>query len=385
MSRGESDRARKVLEQDLDLVRSVSGPETAFREFVLSEALTLAALGRSYSRDGKQDEAWAPIQEAIGHGEAYLAVNPGDGDLSHGLFELVACMLRDLARSENDRLYEQCNARAVALLERLKSRPDVHVGDMFELSGYHRIRADYLMSRGQSDRARQVLEQDLELVRSVSGPETAFREFVLSEALTLAALGRWPCEFTPLRSPIQPQPANVATQELERVLAELPARRLGLLPSIVTSPWLTPEDLSGEAWVDRVISSIKTDAALFHLDPTRIPAIGWQMRNAWAHTLWQRRVGKLGDAHRVADQLLALAERLTRSYPDQAAAYMLLSEGYVQKAKNAWREDEAAVIKQWLRKSVDAAVHAATLEPDNDEARALVISRRARLNKLASR
>ncbi len=97
---------------------------------------------------------------------------------------------------------------------------------------------------------------------------------------------------------------------------------------------------------------------------------------------WQRQVGKLGEAHRIADQLLALAERLTRSYPDQAAAYMLLSEGYIQKAKNAYREDDEPVIERWERKALDAAKHAATLEPENDEALNLVKDRRARLLKL---
>ncbi len=236
------------------------------------------------------------------------------------------------------------------------------------------------MFRGESDRARKELEEDLDLVRSVPVAETAFPEFVLSEALTLAALGQWSGEFTPLRSPLHPQPAIVDDNRFGTCLAELAARRIGWLPSIVKSPWLIPEGLPTEAWTDRVISSIKSDAAKFDLDHTRIPAIGWMMRHPCASTLaWQRRVGKLGDAHRIADQLLALAERLTRSYPDQAAPYMLLSEGYVQKAKIAYREDEAPVIERWERKALDAAIHAATLEPENDEAHGLVKDRRARL------
>ncbi len=135
-----------------------------------------------------------------------------------------------------------------------------------------------------------------------------------------------------------------------------------------------------------MISSIKSDASKFALDHTRIPAIGWIMRHHCASTMtWQRQVGKLGDAHRIADQLVALAERLTRSYPDQAAPYMLLSEGYVQKAKIAYREDEAPVIERWERKAFEAASHAATLEPDNDEARNLVRERHARVKKLESK
>ncbi len=83
---------------------------------------------------------------------------------------------------------------------------------------------------------------------------------------------------------------------------------------------------------------------------------------------WQRPVGKLGHARRVADQLLALADRLIRSYPDRAASYMLLSEGYVQKAKIAYRENGAPVVERWERKALDAALRAATLEPENEEA-----------------
>ena len=86
----------------------------------------------------------------------------------------------------------------------------------------------------------------------------------------------------------------------------------------------------------------------------------------------------------LADQLVALAERLTRSYPDQAAPFMLLSEGYVQKAKNAYRVQGEPVIG-WKRKALDAAVHAEKLEPENDEARSLVKDRQTRLNKLASK
>ncbi len=118
-----------------------------------------------------------------------------------------------------------------------------------------------------------------------------------------------------------------------------------------------------------MITSMKSDAAKFDLDHTRIPEIGKKLWVSGGTTLgWQRRVGKLGHAHRVADQLLALADRLIRSYPDRAASYMLLSEGYVQKAKIAYRENEAPVVERWERRALDAALRAATLEPENEEA-----------------
>jgi hypothetical protein len=302
------------------------------------------------------------------------------------LFQLVAWRLIDLAGSENDRFYEQTNAQAIALLERLKSVPSVHVLDLRQLSSYHRHRADYLLVSGQTDRARKELEQDLALVRSARAAETIFPEFVSSEALTLAKLGRWSGKFPHARSSVQPRPASVSIQESECDLAELTALRIGWLPSTITSSLLIPEDIPAETWTDRVISTIKSDATVLDLDHTRIPSIAWKLSRVGYHMLArQRAVGKLGDAHRRADQFVALAERLTRLYPDQSLAYMLLSQGYVQKAKNAYQEDEAPVIKRWEQKALDAAAQAAMLEPDRVEARNLVKDRLARLNKLASK
>ena len=133
------------------------------------------------------------------------------------------------------------------------------------------------------------------------------------------------------------------------------------------------------------ISSIKADAAKFDLDHNHVPAIGWRMRDCfWGTLARQRQAGNLAEAQRIVDRLLALAGRLTRSYPDQGATHMLLSEAYIQGAKNAYRVDGEPVIG-WERKAFDAASQAAILEPENDEARSLVKDRVARLNKLASK
>jgi eukaryotic-like serine/threonine-protein kinase len=345
-----------------------------------------AHLASTEALGGRQEEARSLLEESIDYLETCLALGSNDLTIHRQLLEDARCMLESVIGSENDHLYGPWNARAIAMLERLGAPAEVRLYEMLRLNRSQRHHADYLMRRGESDLARQELEKVLRLVRSVPVGETAYPEFILSEALTLAALGQWTGEFTPLRSPIHPRPANVAIGDLEQCLADLAARRIGWLPSIVKSPWLLPEDLPTEAWTDRVISSIQSDATRFDIDHTRIPVIGWMMRHHCLGTLaWQRRVGKLGDAHRIADQLLTLAERMTRSYPAQAAGYMLLSDGYVQKAKNAYREDDASVIEQWERKAVEAAMRAAALEPENAEAHSLVQERRSRLNKLTSK
>jgi hypothetical protein len=285
----------------------------------------------------------------------------------------------------DDQVYESWNAWAIAMLERLDVPHSAHVRAALSLTGVHRAHANRLMQNGESDRARRELVAVLKLVRSVSVADRGCPVFVLDEALTLAALGQWSGEFTLARSPLRSHPGIVEIDYLEMGLAELTARRIGWLPTIVKSPGLLQKHLTTEAWADRVIAAIQSDAAGFELDRARVPAIALLMPEHIARTLSRyRAVGKLDDAQPLVDQLVALAKRLSQSYPDQAAPYMLLSDGYEQRAKNAWQGPGEPVI-EWERKSLDAAKHAASLDPQNDEAHNFVKRRFVRVNKLSSK
>jgi eukaryotic-like serine/threonine-protein kinase len=342
-------------------------------------------LANFYARNGKYDHARSLKEESIRSSQAYLALRPDDMAIRQLTLDSARGILGFVSGSKEDRLYELWDTRAIAMLERLKAAPDVQMREVFLLSFQHRARANAFMFSGESARARRELERDLDLLRSVRGGETEYREFVLIEALTLAALGRWSGELTSLEPSVRSWQAITDVKLLESCLAELTSQRLGWQPSLTKSRLIIPEDLPSETWTERVISTMRSDATTFQLGHTRIPQIAWNIRVPCANALgWQRRVGNLGDAHPIADRLLALAEGLTRSYPDQAASYMLLSEGYVQKAKNAYREDEDPVIERWERKALDAALRAATLEPENEEALGLVKDRRARLDKIMS-
>jgi hypothetical protein len=81
--------------------------------------------------------------------------------------------------------------------------------------------------------------------------------FVLSEALTLAALVRWSGEITLPPSPDLPRPPSFAVESLESAMAELTASRIGWLPSTVKPPWLVSENLPVEAWTACVIASMQ--------------------------------------------------------------------------------------------------------------------------------
>ena len=171
-------------------------------------------------------------------------------------------------------------------------------------------------------------------------------------------------------------------EALELCVAELSARRVGWLSAITQPPWPVPEEMSPEKWTDRVISSLKSDTAKFGLDHNSLPSICWRMREFSAsRMMWQRKRKELGDAARTSSQLLALAERLTRLYPDHAASHLLLSEAYVQRAKNAYQvAGEPA--KPWEQKALEAALRAVTVAPDNDDAHARVRACGARLQRL---
>jgi serine/threonine protein kinase len=333
--------------------------------------------------EGKPEEARPLIEECIKSCESYLALRPGEIETQRKQFEAAAVTVSSLTGSGSDQLYDLWNARALAALEPLKSREADHAYGVSGLSRAHRGYADSLLLQGETERARKALEEDLAFVSSELVAETKHSEIALSEALPLAALGRWSGEFDSSQFADWPQPTSGSSPILERDLAELAARRLGWLPSIVRLPLSIPDDLSAEAWADRFISSIEADTAKFHIDRMRIPAVVWWLKQPH-HTAAsnQRHIGNLREAQRITDRFIALAERLTRSYPDQVEASMLLAEACVQKAKNAYRADEATVIEQWELKALSAAVHALSLEPANNEARALVADRLIRLHKI---
>ncbi len=143
----------------------------------------------------------------------------------------------------------------------------------------HRTPRRYLLMRGQSDRARKEFEEDLAFVRSVPARGNQVSRDRLERGGDPRGAGTMVGRIHRRSLPDPPASSERLNPELERDLAELTARRIGWLPSLVKSPWLIPEDLPAETWTDRVISSIKSEAAKFHIDHSRIPAIGWMMRH----------------------------------------------------------------------------------------------------------
>ena len=92
--------------------------------------------------------------------------------------------------------------------------------------------------------------------------------------------------------------------------------------------------------------------------------------------MWKRR--------RIADQLMVLADRVVRLYPGQADSYRFLSDAQLQMAKNAWRIPDLASVEGSLRLSLEAALKARSLAPEDPSIQRLIKDRRSRLVGLVS-
>ncbi len=338
------------------------------------------------SRDG--DEAVSFNEKSVECWEAAVNLDPADSLDGYPTSERLLgqiILMKNLIDLRRDDLYDRWNSRARAVLQLVKSSPDAHAGRRHLLSGWHRVRADYLMSHNEPDRARRELQDDLDFLRSAPAAELEYPTFALCEALTRAKLGRWSGESSLPRPPIRSAPVTVSIECVILDLDELATERIGWL---LLSDGLSPsnrQDLPAGARTDRVLSAIRSDAAMFGLENNRLPKICWSMRPVYSANLGElRRIQHPDDANRLADCLLKLAEHLTRAYPEQADSFMLLSDAYIQKAKNAYQEDAMVDAGSFEHLALDAAIKASRVEPGNGGARNLVEDRRARVSRLAS-
>jgi hypothetical protein len=89
------------------------------------------------------------------------------------------------------------------------------------------------------------------------------------------------------------------------------------------------------------------------------------------------------EARRTADKMLALGKDLVERHSDQPMAHLVLSEAYFQLSKNAWRIEDRATVRLTLRRSLDSALRARSLDPESKDARHLAGILQRRLDDLA--
>jgi serine/threonine protein kinase/tetratricopeptide (TPR) repeat protein len=95
----------------------------------------------------------------------------------------------------------------------------------------------------------------------------------------------------------------------------------------------------------------------------------------WFCRLWiriaaeDRNHGKLEDSRRNVERLVELGRALVSRYPDQAESFLVLSTGYLNRSKIAWKELDYPAIERHLTQSVEAARQAVAVNPADQEAR----------------
>jgi hypothetical protein len=77
---------------------------------------------------------------------------------------------------------------------------------------------------------------------------------------------------------------------------------------------------------------------------------------------------------------LELGRALVSRYPDQAKSFLVLSSGYMNRSKIAWKEPDYPAVERHLTQAVEAARQAVALAPANGDARHFLSTCQRRLD-----
>ena len=91
------------------------------------------------------------------------------------------------------------------------------------------------------------------------------------------------------------------------------------------------------------------------------------------------RVGKLEEARRIAERMLALAEHSVKNHPLEPAAHLSLHSAYVQLYKNAYRAEGQAAVAANMKLALDSAQHALALDHKSELAQQAVYDLQRRM------
>ena len=232
--------------------------------------------------------------------------------------------------------------------------------------------ADELTRRGESERARRVIEANLRMFDLMDNIVAEQTELAVCKKLTLAELTPKYPAIERLRSAVGKFPDDLdLRKELERLITAW----LTVNPFCTdrTPSKLTKYEEDPDAWAETLVWSICSRCSAQGLDAATVPVHGSKLVEfAIITAAGQRRMGQLKDADLTARRLMAFARRLVQDYPSQPESHMVLSEAYFQMSKNAWKRKDYPAIEQELRQALDSARHAVSLNPQRKDARHLV-------------
>jgi hypothetical protein len=96
---------------------------------------------------------------------------------------------------------------------------------------------------------------------------------------------------------------------------------------------------------------------------------------------WMRRSGKIDEAIRYGDRMVAFAQFIAARCPRESASHVLLSEAFTQVAKNAWQSDDRAAIERNWKLALGCAHQALDIDPRDVHAAAQAADIALRLDR----
>ena len=340
-------------------------------------------LGVARSRRGRYEDAYLAAAESFELWEQRIRQGC---DIRQARLRQVGpiCILAICDKVRDPATVERWNSSAASILECL-ALPPAEISPILELARAQLFILNTERLVGHNARSRQYFERTLHILDSVVGEPRSSFEIRLSREITLQSLGR-PVERKP-RQAATPEQVRAYGQhrldQLVREIAELVAQDLmaertggGLEEINMVTPSLdTQVRRTSEFLHDRCVAE--------GLDDTIIPKVGWEVGMALSSRgSYLRSHQKLSQAIDIARFFKAFSHDLINAYPDSPYPQLMLSEAFVQEAKNASRSDNQEEVWKATQSSLQAAEQAIRIDPGCEPASSLVNDRRKRLDRI---
>ena len=124
------------------------------------------------------------------------------------------------------------------------------------------------------------------------------------------------------------------------------------------------DDLGADDWADRVTKFLSSILGTGTIDPGEESELVYSLTQLHCGAAAsQRRAGKLDEARRTTDRILALAKLMISRYPDEPAAHLSLRAALMQRAKDAWEIDDRVTVEWTWKLALEEARHAGSIPP----------------------
>jgi hypothetical protein len=322
---------------------------------------------------GQRSEARSLLADGVAYLKECRRLDPDDQkllrQLGHALLNAGHLAARDSALDEALVFYDQSSSGcgALALLsDRVELVDDLYLA--------RQALAMRLTGRGESERARRLMEAARRAFVSLEVPDVAHPDRMLPQGRTSEDVETARRTIERLRAALRASPEDPQLRGfVERYAIDLVIAAILPFPREADLLGESSDRKDSEARAESLVSSIRSRCRAFGLDERLAPNVALKLTGiVTGRAAEQRRIDQLRAAEGTVGRLMAFARRLVRHYPDQPESHMVLSEAYLQVSKNAWKREDYPAIERALRQALESARHAAHLDPRYEDARLLV-------------